>query len=285
LKLSSEASSELQKAGITYELPAFRHVDQVLRLSLEFANETPDAYDSTYIGAALEIERKIAEVWTAGAGVRLRLAQENQLDLEETYHLISFPLFATRDTTDNELNATKGSKLALRLEPFFGVSDSSSAFLKWDLTGSRYYTLYDEGKWVFAVRARIASILGASLDDIPPDERLYAGGGGSIRGYKFMTVGPLVGNDPTGGRSLVETSVELRRSLTEKLSVAAFIDGGTAYASTFPKFDDDIRWGAGVGMRYSTPAGPLRVDIAVPLDRRDGIDDSLGVYVGFGQAF
>jgi len=95
----------------------------------------------------------------------------------------------------------------------------------------------------------------------------------------------LTGNHPIGGRSIVELSFELRTRITETIGVVAFLDGGAAFESQFPDFSEDLLWGAGVGLRYFTPIGPVRLDVGFPLNRRPGIDDAVQVYVSVGQAF
>ena len=126
---------------------------------------------------------------------------------------------------------------------------------------------------------------GAERDEIPADIRFYAGGGGSIRGYAYKSVGPRHENQPLGGRSVAGLSSELRMNVTDTMGFAAFVDGGGVFESSFPDFGETFRWGAGLGLRYLTPVGPLRLDIGVPLNRREGIDNSFQVYVSLGQAF
>ena len=72
--------------------------------------------------------------------------------------------------------------------------------------------------------------------------------------------------------------------MTETIGGVAFLDAGTAYEAAFPDFDEDLRLGTGVGVRYFTPIGPLRLDVAVPLNRRD-VDDAFQLYISIGQAF
>ena len=126
---------------------------------------------------------------------------------------------------------------------------------------------------------------GAPRDRIPADERFYAGGGGSIRGYSYQSVGPLVGGEPLGGRSLLELSLELRFKMTESIGVVTFLDGGNTFESEFPDFSESLVWGTGVGLRFYTSFGPFRLDVGFPLDRRDEIDDAFQVYLSIGQAF
>jgi translocation and assembly module TamA len=128
-------------------------------------------------------------------------------------------------------------------------------------------------------------MVGASRDAIPADERFYAGGGGSVRGYPFQSVGPVEGDEPLGGRSLFELSTELRIKVTDRIGLVAFLDGGTAFETTSPDFSEDLRWGTGLGIRYFTPIGPFRLDVGVPLNRRPEIDDSFQIYVSLGETF
>jgi translocation and assembly module TamA len=122
--------------------------------------------------------------------------------------------------------------------------------------------------------------------DIPADERLYAGGGGSIRGYAYQSVGPLdEDDDPIGGRSVLELSAELRMKLTDRIGLVTFLDGGSAFESTFPDSSEKLQWAAGLGFRYFTAIGPLRLDVGFPLNRRTDIDDAFQIYVSIGQAF
>jgi translocation and assembly module TamA len=128
-------------------------------------------------------------------------------------------------------------------------------------------------------------LFGADVEDIPASRRLYAGGGGSVRGYAYQSVGPLdANNKPTGGRSLVEMSVEARIRITDSIGIVPFVDGGSASEDAWPS-TDSLQWAAGIGLRYYTPIGPLRLDVATPLNRRPGIDDSFAFYISLGQAF
>ena len=155
--------------------------------------------------------------------------------------------------------------------------------------GSAYYGLGESDRVVLAGRVAAGSIIGAGLASIPPDRRFYSGGGGSVRGYAYQGIGPYILDPvtgdrvPTGGRSYAEASLEMRIQVTERFGVVPFIDAGTISQGSFPDFSD-VRFGAGMGIRYMTPFGPLRVDAAVPLDRRPG-DAAFGIYAGIGQAF
>ena len=139
---------------------------------------------------------------------------------------------------------------------------------------------------MLAGRLSLGSILGGGdTFDIPADKRFYAGGGGSIRGYAYQSVGPRNrDNDPTGGKSLFEGSVEGRIRIGQQFGVVPFIDFGTVFDKSVPTFDETVRFGAGIGGRYYSPFGPIRLDVAVPLNRDKG-DDPFALYVSIGQAF
>ncbi len=157
-------------------------------------------------------------------------------------------------------------------------------FVKFRGEGSAYYSLDTDGRFVLAGRTVAGSIVGADLAEIPADRRFYAGGGGSVRGYAYQGIGPRdARGQPTGGLSLLEGSVEMRFAVTEKFGIVPFVDAGTVSTKAFPDFSE-VRAGAGVGIRYLTPFGPLRVDAAVPLNPGPG-DPDFGIYAGIGQAF
>jgi translocation and assembly module TamA len=137
-----------------------------------------------------------------------------------------------------------------------------------------------------AVRVRVGTIQGPETSELPANKRFYAGGGGSVRGYAFQLAGPLdASGDPLGGSSVLEASLETRWRLTDKIGIVPFVDGGTVYQQPYPDFSEEFFWAAGVGLRYFTIAGPIRLDVAFPLNRRPGIDDAYQFYVSLGQAF
>jgi len=169
--------------------------------------------------------------------------------------------------------------------PYTGEGDDALLFAVGSVSGSAYKALDADRRYVLAGRATLGSLVGEDTDNIPADKRFYAGGGGSIRGYEFQSVGPLdADGDPLGGRSLIELNAEVRVRVTEQIGLVPFVDGGMVFDSIYPDFDEDLRWAGGLGVRYFTAFGPLRMDIAVPLNKRE-FDDSFQFYISLGQAF
>jgi translocation and assembly module TamA len=151
------------------------------------------------------------------------------------------------------------------------------------ITGASYFDVSGDGRSVIALRGLVASILGGSNLDVPPDQRLYAGGSATIRGYAYQSIGPQFPNgDPVGAKSVDAATFEFRQRIGEDWGAAAFID--TGQASTDVPFTGALHTGVGAGVRYYTPLGAARVDFAVPL-RHDPGGDAFEFYIGLGQAF
>ena len=185
------------------------------------------------------------------------------------------------DTTDNLLDPHQGFRLGLLAEPEVSLQGGVSPYARLRLDGSVYRQVGNS--LILAARARVASIQGVSRDRLAPSRRLYAGGGGSVRGFAYQDLGPRDANgDPIGGRSLNEAAFEARYRFGD-YGVAAFVDVGQSYAAAVPKFSD-LRAGVGLGLRVYTNFGPMRIDLATPLGRRPN-ESRINVYVSIGQAF
>lgn len=285
LRLNALWAEQAQSAEIIFNKPQFAHTAQQLELSLRVADEQPEAYDSRNIRAAAALERRWTRRWSGRTGPSVRYTRIDQLDDQDDFLLISLPSRLTWNTSDDLLDARRGHVLQGDVEPFYDALAGDVFFLKSSLRGQRYVSLNRSRTWVLAGRAAGGGIAGASRSTLPADELFYTGGGASIRGYAYQSVGPLVDNQPVGGRSFFETSLELRWQMVRNIGLVTFLDGGNAYATTAPDFNEPLLWGTGVGLRYYTPIGPLRVDVGFPLDRRPDLDKSHQVYVSLGQAF
>jgi translocation and assembly module TamA len=137
---------------------------------------------------------------------------------------------------------------------------------------------------VLAFRGLVGSVQGASQFELPPDQRFYGGGSGTIRGFKYQSVGPLFPDlKPMGGTAIDAGTIEYRQRFFENFGAAVFVDGGQVSAGNMP-FSGTVRIGTGFGLRYYTPVGPVRLDIALPVNRPPG-GDKFEFYIGLGQAF
>ena len=276
-----------QKYETTLEKPFFRRRDQRLKLGAVLGREDNDAFESTGINMTAAIERDLKRNWKLGVGVGYGFERITEQDgTEEDVAILDLPTYVSKDNRDNALNPKKGWTVRLSSTPAIDTINTGTGYLKNQFRASYYQKLSTSGKAVLAGRIALGSLVGVATDDVPATERFYTGGGGSIRGYGYQLAGPLDDDlDPLGGRSFLETSIEVRLQVTETIGLAAFVDGGNVYDSNTPELGEDMLWGAGLGMRYYTSFGPIRLDIAVPLDKRNGVDDDFQIYFGIGQAF
>ena len=328
--------------------------DLDLRVDLGAVSESPDAFDRDAVSAGVALERRFSERLLVSAGVAWERSRVAQDAAPEDYRLLSLPLTLTRDTSDDPLDPRRGTRLALRAAPTRELSDGGPGFTLVRAVGSAYLDLgaaWDSGplaaiggepaaataasgsplagtseppasagRAVLAGRLVLGSLIGAAAPEVPPDWRFYAGGGGSVRGYPFQSIGPRTpSGSPAGGDALLEASVELRLAglccaagageaaggdatrgddprrppgLAERArggwgagpwGAALFADLGAVSREDVPGLDA-FAVGVGAGLRYATPIGPVRVDLAAPLDR-DYSGASLQLYIGIGQAF
>ena len=285
LSLTATASDFTLAAEGNFKKPGFWQPDQTLLLNLRAAEDRPDAYTSRNLRSSALIERDLDGGITVGGGLAFKTSKVTQQDEEESFSLLLLPLHFEWDNRDDPLEPKHGSHLATQLAPYYDVLEGEVAFVKGEASLSHCLEMRESPSLVVAARVAAGAMGGVSREAIPADERFYAGGGGSVRGYPFQSVGPVEAGEPLGGRSLFEVSTELRLKVTDRIGLVAFLDGGTVFETTSPDFSEDLLWGAGLGLRYFTPIGPFRLDVAVPLNRRPDIDDSFQVYVSLGEAF
>jgi translocation and assembly module TamA len=245
-----------------------------------------EAYDETALTLSTGLERPLSDHWRGSLGVTFEQSEITDVTGEKASSMLGFPLILNYDHTDSRLDPRSGVRLTFSGTPYSGYYEGPVAFVSVRGDVSAYLPLDEDKRVVLAGRVSAGSLLGASRSGIPANRRFYAGGGGSVRGYGYQMAGPLdAEGDPAGGKALLETGFEVRWKVTEEIEVVPFIEGGRAFESASISGDEKMFWGAGLGFRYHTAIGPLRVDFAVPLDQRTNIDDPWQFYVSLGQAF
>jgi len=274
-------------------LPHWRKPQRTLTLTSAIFNETTDAYDEAGVSATVDLTRRQGKTSYLTYGAELDIAQTSEKvkvnnvtvkgDRKNTVTGALLAAFAL-DRSDDPLDPRHGWRVEARTEPTLIAGDASTAYLKTQVQGSAYFPFGQEARTVVAARARVGTILGGDIPGVPAARRFYAGGGGSVRGYAYQAIGPrLPDNTPQGGLSLLETSLEVRHDLTERWGVVGFVDAGAVGTHATPT-GDDYSAGVGLGVRYNLGFGPIRADIAVPLDKREG-DPNFQIYISIGQSF
>lgn len=280
-------------AGLGYNLsaqflkPQFLRQDQILDLDLIGVRQQLDAYHQTAETISAYLRRKFSPLWSGSAGVILTYDQVEQENIDRLYQLVGLSLTVNYDSTkvtDPLHDPVSGGRASVAVTPTQSFGANSLTFLVLQASGSTYFDLGEPGRSVLALRALAGSILGGSNLELPPDQRLYAGGSATVRGFAYQSIGPqFADRKPMGAKSVDAAGIEFRQRILSDYGVAAFVDAGQASAGGSP-FSGALRVGAGVGARYYTPLGAVRADIAVPLNRVPG-GDAFELYIGLGQAF
>jgi translocation and assembly module TamA len=269
--------------------PDFLQRDQTLRMELNPVKESVLAYDRTAFSAGVFLSRKLADHWTGSVGFTAERESVTQQNDTERFNLVGLPLNATYDSTNDLFNPTRGVRASLSLTPSRTIGNRAASFLMFQASGSTYLDAGDSlgagaGRTLIALRGLVGAIEGASLSDVPADKRFYAGGSGTVRGYKYQSIGPsFPDNQPQGGTAVIAGSLELRQRILADYGAVAFVDAGQVAANGW-SFASPWGVGAGVGARYFTPIGPVRVDVALPLNKLPE-SGNFELYIGIGQAF
>lgn len=305
--------------NVKYLLPDFGHRDQTLQLSVGAIKQYLDAYDQTATTAGATLIRKLDRQWTVSAGVSTvneKIIQvvgvscgpmppdkpcpppyekDTQAKYATYYYtLIQLPFVITYDSTDLASpldDPTHGMRDSLSITPTHSLGASSATFLIDQLKIATYFDLdhwlpTSAGRSVIAARLLIGLAQGAGEYSLPPDQRFYGGGSASIRGYAYQAVGPNFPQTsyPVGGTALVAGGVEYRQRFGRNFGAAFFVDLGQV-SNTLTVTPGNIFVGVGAGVRYYTPIGPIRLDVALPTKSTAIDNQSFQIYIGLGQAF
>jgi len=271
-------------AGILFTKPGAFFPAATLKAGIVAKTENPDAYNATLVTASLGLSYELTDRDTVSASGEVSWERDDDAFGTNDYLTFTLPLQYDRDARDDKFNPTEGYRATFSAKPGYEIFNATPyAAFQGSISG--YLPFGAEDGVVLAGKVAAGVLIGGGgIENIPATQRFFAGGGGSVRGYSYQEISPYNDNgDPTGGRSYVTGSLEARIAITDTIGIVPFIDVGTVSDSTFPGFSD-IRAGAGAGIRYATPFGPLRLDFAMPLNKyEDGTD--YGIYAGIGQSF
>ena len=287
----SDAKQPGYDVGATFTKPDWLHRDQSLQLNVAAIKEYLDAYDRTALVGGATVSRKLTPALTASVGVSAEQEKVTQEQVTRDYTLVGVPFALKYDDTGSLFEPTHGFRAQATLTPTesLGGAGGNTPFVLLQLGGSTYIDLGalmfgTLGRSVLALRTVLGAVEGATQFELPPDQRFYAGGSNTIRGYKYQYVGPhFPDNRPQGGTSLDAGTIEFRQRFGASYGLAVFVDAGQVGTKGVP-FAGPLRVGAGVGARYYTSIGPIRLDVAVPLIRQPG-SDAFELYIGIGEAF
>ncbi len=278
-------AQRLQEGTLAYVIPDFYHPKQELIWLADFLRQTTKGYHASSYSFSGIIERQLNDRTRFSYGGMFKSLRDTHSDNNGRFNLLKAPFQLRWINTNNLLDPTQGRSLNIKIVPSVQILKPQFAYCINTITGSIYIPLRKDKRLIFAAKATLGSIFGEKRHTIPPSERFYAGNENLLRGYHYMTVSPLKNNEPIGGRSMMIYSLEARLRATETMGWVLFYDFGNVYENFLPQFDKKILQSVGIGLRYNTPVGPLRLDFAVPLYRRKHIDESFQFYLSIGQAF
>jgi len=291
LRAAALFGTQEQAASLAFDRANAGRRDRNIEISLSALHSNYDAFEAYTGRLAVTMALVSTPIWqkkfTWSIGAEILGTSEDAFELargardRRLYYVAALPGQIGFDRSNDLLDPVRGYRVNLRLSPEASLGTGTQIYMRAILDGSFYYPVQDN--IVVAARARVATISGISRDNLAPSRRFYGGGGGSVRGFGYQRLGPLDPNDdPIGGKSLNEFALEGRYRFGN-FGVVGFVDAGQAYESSIPKFDD-WRVGVGIGGRFYTNFGPVRLDLATPLNPRPG-DSRFSVYVSIGQAF
>jgi translocation and assembly module TamA len=279
------------KLGVELAQPHFWNPGQTLTTDADFFQNVTNAYRETGFQVLGDLTQRYGKTTYFTRGASITAAQVEDF-ATGVINIVSFRVLGAfaLDRTDNALDPHRGFKLEARVEPTLVTEDENLAYLKLQAQFSTYLPLNVFGENVLAGRLHLGSIIGGDVPGVPASDRFYAGGGGSVRGYEYQSVGPYYtgvndNNVPIGGLSLVEASAELRHSFTNTIGGVLFFDTGTVSEQTYPDFRHTLS-SVGVGVRYNLGFAPIRADLAFPLQQANGASQqAFQIYLSIGQSF
>jgi translocation and assembly module TamA len=272
------------KLQVAFTKPGIITIDDDLLLQAAAFREVTNAYVRKAVTFLGGVRHKFDEHLSIQGGLDMELSRGKDTEGSRKDKILGIPFDLIYDSTDSPLDPSRGIRATGTVEPFvfLGQTGAGPTMVKASLAA--YRALDADRNFIAAGRVVAGSILGTTLFNVAPQRRFYVGGGGTLRGYDYQAASPRNAKDDIiGGLSFVAASVELRFKVTDTIGLVPFLDAGSAYRTSTPTLDD-LRYGAGLGVRYYTGIGPIRADFAVPLNRRHG-DSRYGIYVSLGQAF
>jgi translocation and assembly module TamA len=291
---SVQLSQLLAQIRLGMGFPDVLAPEQQLQTLFAITREKTKAYTAKTVETEVKIQRPLTKNIVGSVGVLFeggQVQRGNQGIIHE--RLFGLPLEAALDTADNPLDPHSGWRSRLTFVPYGSghIGNERKMFIT-RFQGKGYFAFGNRvDPFVLAVWTNLGSIQIRDPNNVPPNKRFYAGGGGSVRAYGFQRLGPIDNNGlPLGGRSITEGGVEGRFRLNETWGGVVFFEGGAVSNNRSPLVKARFLWGPGAGVRYYTAIGPLRFDVAVPMKRRKvpgqkSIDSLFQFYISIGQAF
>lgn len=273
--------------GVSIDRPATLTRDTTAGILLEYAHLDETDYASDTLEFGLTLAHVFSDTLTGRAAISYSYQDGSDPSADFTYRNLSLPLGLTWDRRDNVRDTTRGFYIDTSVMPFVGFGTTGSG-VRATFDGRAYRSLGAPGKLVVAIRAQGGAVLGSDIMQTPRDLLFFSGGGGTVRGHPYRSLGiPVMGGMGSefeiGGKFFLAGSLEVRAKVSRRIGIVGFVDAGSIGLDGFSDGSVGTHAGAGLGLRYDTGLGPIRLDVAVPISGSTG--DGIQVYIGLGQAF
>lgn len=283
--VSAEAATLARSLTAAYERPNIGRFGRTLTTEAGVRQEETQAYDLEGAKIAATLSQPFTRQLTLSIGAAIDATritdQRTRIFLGDREQVtFSIPVTAAYTDVGDPLDPQEGIRGFASVESGVSVGNSTPGYTRMQISGATYRKIAND--LVAAFRAEYGAFAGSNA--VPTDRLFFAGGGGTVRGYEYQSLSPTDEfGEYFGGRSLFSASAELRWRRSERFGYAAFVDLGAASDDPGTVFSE-VKASAGLGIRYYPGFGPIRFDMAAPLNKRDG-DAPLQIYVSIGQAF
>lgn len=272
--------------GVTLERPATFTPDTTVGISAEIGHLDEEDFFADVATLGVKATHYFSDTVTGRIGLNYEYAEGRDLVSGFLFRNVSLPIGVTWDRRNDKTDATGGWYLDAEVKPFLGFGTTGSG-TRSTLDARGYLGLGEDDRFVLAGRMQAGLVSGTTLFRTPRDDLFYSGGGGTVRGQPYQSLGLQVTrgliDTKIGATHFVGAQLEARAKVTDRIGIVGFYDAGRIDVGGF--FGDMGDWhsGAGIGVRYDTGFGPIRLDVAVPVGGTTG--DGVQIYVGLGQAF
>lgn len=288
-----EGSQKELEGSVSLETPDVMKTNQTFIVRLSSAIQRQRAYSGEIYTLFLGMKNEFLDHCFYGYGLEPEFSElrRHKTEKKRNHSFVGIPLMLSFDASNDLINPYKGWRFKGELTPFIGNFKSSDYILKFFMTGTYYWRLVKRDTLVLAVWGKYGQIYLKDSEDIPLNKRFYSGGSGSVRGYGYQRLGAIRSDRvPLGGQSLVEMGLEPRWRINETIGISCFIEAGDVSQKRTPQFKSKtFLVGYGVGVKYYTDVGPIRLDVAFPTRRRKvnnkKFDSAVQIYLSIGQAF
>jgi translocation and assembly module TamA len=288
--IRGEGGQRQFKGSIGLRVPDVLWQDFTLSTIASITKADTKAYEGRIYNYYLGLDHKIDDKSTYGIGIEAELS-----DLKKTRRINRYfgglPVYYLYDTSNDRINPYKGWRARIDVAPYMGDFVQHRPMIKASLFTTQYWRLIKKDKFVIATWERVGQVGGIPFSDIPLNRRWYGGGSGSVRGYGYQKLSnPDAFRNPVGGKSIIEGGIEPRWRVSEKIGVSVFFEAGAVSERQVPGLKSkELMSGVGIGGKYYTDIGPIRVDLAFPTKRRKvagkSYDAPFQFYISLGQAF